>query len=117
MIKINPNPNCLTCANHHAVLIDEYYGSLVGYHDMCVRRIESKPVGNLILLIPYYNDEQCIDNYMQEDRECPYYVENPIEAQYVKDIQEGFNLRCKYLEAYLLGDLDAMRRYRDGEPL
>lgn len=117
MAKINPNPNCATCANYNVVHIDGYYGSLVGDHDMCIRKIKSKSVGNLVPLSPYYTDEQCIDGFIQGDGECSHYVEDPVTAQYQKDIQEEFNLGCKYLEAYLLGDLDAMRRYKEGEPL
>jgi hypothetical protein len=75
MTKINPNPNCFTCINHQPLLIDGY-GELVGFHDMCIRRIESKPIGNLIPLSPYYNDEQCIDGFLQGNGECLYYIEN-----------------------------------------
>lgn len=74
MAKINPNPNCATCANYNIVHTDGYYGSLVGIHDMCIRKIESKPVGNLVPLIPYYNDEQCIYGFHQGNGACPYYV-------------------------------------------
>ena len=116
MTTINPNPNCLICANHQPLDIDGY-GELVGFHDMCIRRIENKSIGDLVPLSPYYNDEQCIDGFMQGNGECPCYAEDPVAAQCIKDIQEEINLGCKHLEAYLLGDLDAMRRYREGEPL
>ena len=116
MTKINPNPHCLICANHQYVLVDGY-GELAGAHDMCIRQIESKPIGDLVPLTPYYNDEQCIDDFLQGDGECPYYAEDPVAAQCAKDTQEDFNLGCRHLEAYILGDLDAMRRYMEGEPL
>ena len=73
MDKINPNPNCLICAHHQLVHIDGY-GELVGTHDMCIRQIENKPIGNLVPLAQYYNDEQCIDNFINRDGKCPYYV-------------------------------------------
>lgn len=85
MTNINPNPHCLICVNHQWVHIDGY-GELVGDHDMCIRRIESKPIGNFAPLMPYYNDEQCIDDFLQGNGECPYYTEDPVAAQYVKDI-------------------------------
>ena len=77
MAKINPNSNCLICTHHQVVHIDGYYGSLVGTHDMCIRWIESKPVGNLVPLVPYYNDERCIDDFIHGNGECSYYVEDP----------------------------------------
>ena len=116
MIKINPNPYCLICANYHKVHIDGYR-EFVGTHDMCIRQIKSKPIGNFVPLEPYYNDEQCIDDFMNGEGKCPCYKEDPISAQCVKDIQEAFDLGCNHLESYLLGDLDAMRRYVEGEPL
>ena len=111
MTKINPNPHCLTCTHHQWVHIDAY-GGLVGTHNMYIRQIESKPIGDLVPLALYQNDEECIDDFLQGDGECPYYVEDSMTAQCVKDTQEQFNIGLKHLEAYILGNLDALRRWK-----